>query len=85
MNHLRPSFDTSKIAFHFNIYRFIQKTTTPIVIFHGDADKLFYYGSSEKLKVYFKPGDELITLKGAGHGYMDQNPDYLIALKRVTY
>jgi hypothetical protein len=76
--------DTTDMAFHFNIYQFLQKTTSPIVIFHGDADEMFYYGSSLKLKAFFKPGDELITLKGAGHGFMDQNPVYLANLKRVV-
>ena len=83
MNHLRPSFDTTKIAFHFNVYQFVQQTKSPLVIFHGDEDKMFYYGSSLKLKAFFKPGDELITLKGAGHPFMDQNPQYLDSLKRV--
>jgi pimeloyl-ACP methyl ester carboxylesterase len=83
MNHLRPSFDTAKIAFHFNVYLFVQQTKSPIVIFHGDEDKMFYYGSSLKLKAFFKPGDELITLTGAGHPFMDQNPKYLNSLMRV--
>jgi uncharacterized protein len=83
IHHLRPSFDTTNIAFHFNTYQFLQKTSAPVTIFHGDADKMFYYGSSEKLKAFFKPTDELITLKGAGHAYMDRNKDYLDALKRI--
>jgi pimeloyl-ACP methyl ester carboxylesterase len=83
VHHLRPSFDTIKIAFHFNTWQFLKRTTVPVYIFHGDADNMFYYGSSEKLKVFFKPGDELITLKGAGHAYMDRNPVYLDSLKRI--
>jgi len=83
VHHLMPSADTSDIAFHFNTYQFLRKTTAPVVIFHGDADEMFYYGSSIKLKAFFKPGDELITLKGAGHGYMDRNAEYLEGLKRV--
>jgi uncharacterized protein len=85
VHHLRPSFDTTKIAFHFNTWQFLKQTTVPVFIFHGDEDKMFYYGSSEKLKVFFKPGDELITLKGAGHGYMDRNPIYLDSLKRIVH
>ena len=41
------------------------------------------YGSSEKLSKFFKPGDELITLKGAGHTFMDRNPVYLDSLKSI--
>jgi pimeloyl-ACP methyl ester carboxylesterase len=83
ISHLRPSFDTTKIAFHFNTWQFVKQTTSRVIIFHGDQDKMFYYGSSEKLSAFFKPGDELITLKGAGHGFMDQNPVYLDSLKRI--
>jgi pimeloyl-ACP methyl ester carboxylesterase len=83
MLHLRPSFDTTKIAFHFNTYQFLKQTTVPVVIFHGDQDNMFYYGSSLKLEMFFKPGDTLITLKGAGHPFMDQNLVYLNSLKNI--
>jgi len=85
IHHLRPSFDTTKIAFHFNTYQFLSKTTVPVFIFHGDQDKMFYYGSSVKLEAFFKHGDELITLKGDGHLFMDQNPVYLDSLKRILH
>lgn len=83
MHHLRPSFDTTKIAFQFNTWKYVKMTTAPIVIFHGDIDKMFYYGSSEKLTAFFKPGDRLIKLKGAGHAFMVRNPIYLDSLKEV--
>ena len=83
VHRLAPSLDTMQLPFSFSTYQFIQRTSSPIVIFHGDADKEFYYGSSEKLKQFFKPGDELITLKGAGHLKMDKNKDYLAGIKRV--
>lgn len=83
VHHLRASFDTTKMAFHFYTYQFLKKTKVPVFIFHGDNDQMFYYGSSEKLKAFFKPGDELITLKGAGHLDMDKNPEYLDFLKRI--
>ena len=82
-HHLFPTADTTGIPFHFYTYQFLKTTTSPVVIFHGDADKVIYYGSSQKLKLFFKPGDELITLKGAGHLDMNTNKDYLDGLKRV--
>ncbi len=83
MKHLRPGYDTITIAFHFNTAQYLRQTTARVIIFHGDADKMFYYGSSLKLQAQFKPGDELITLKGAGHPFMDRNPVYLQELKRI--
>jgi pimeloyl-ACP methyl ester carboxylesterase len=81
IHHLRASWDTTTLAFHFNTYAFLPRVASSIVIFHGNADQMFYYGSSEKLKVFLKQGDKLITLQGAGHLDMDKNPDYLVALK----
>jgi pimeloyl-ACP methyl ester carboxylesterase len=83
VHHLRAAIDTTKLAFHFYTWQFLKKTTVPVYIFHGDNDQMFYYGSSEKLQAFFKPGDELITLKGAGHLDMDKNPEYLDSLKRI--
>jgi len=81
IHHSSPSLDTALIPFHFNTYLYLQKVTAPVVIFHGDADEVFYYGSSLKLKRFFKTGDQLITLKGAGHLDFEKNEDYLSALK----
>jgi len=67
----------------FNTYLFLQKTTAPVTIFHGDADKVFYYGSSEKLKAFFKPEDQLITLKWASHFDFESNKYYLEKLQEV--
>lgn len=78
-----PAIDTSLIRYKFNTYQFLQKTSAPIIIFHGNADDAIYYGSSQKLKSFFKPGDELITLKGEGHNDFTKNKDYLKALKTI--
>jgi pimeloyl-ACP methyl ester carboxylesterase len=83
IHHLAPELDTLQMPFQFNTYQYITKVSCPIVIFHGDSDKTFYYGSSKKLESLFKPGDELITLKGADHSDMEKNSEYRIALKRV--
>lgn len=80
---LFPSADTTNLPFQFNTYRYLPAVACPVVIFHGNADKTFYYGSSLKLKQLFKPGDELITLHGAGHADMEKNPDYLKTIKHV--
>ncbi len=78
-----PNIDTSVIMYKFNTYQFLQKTTVPIIIFHGDADNAIYYGSSKKLSAFFKQGDRLITLKGEGHNDFTKNKDYLEALKTI--
>ncbi|MGZ4034031.1 MAG: alpha/beta hydrolase [Bacteroidia bacterium] len=83
IQYMSPTIDTTTIPFKLNTYKFIPKIKVPIFIFHGDADETIYYGSSEKLKKQFKQGDELITLKGAGHQGMSSNKEYLKELKRI--
>jgi alpha-beta hydrolase superfamily lysophospholipase len=71
------------LKYHINTYQYIQHTAAPIIIFHGDKDQVIYYGSSLKLKQYFKRGDTLITLHNQPHENIDENEDYLNALKSI--
>ncbi len=57
--------------------------TAPIVIFHGDQDEVISPRSTAQLKQALKPGDEFISLPGAGHNGMTDNPDYQRALRRI--
>ncbi len=83
IQHLVPGIDTSAIRYKLNTFQYIQRTKAPITIFHGDADEAVYYGSSVKLKAFFKKGDELITLSGEGHNDFTKNKDYLQSLKLI--
>lgn len=55
----------------------------PVVIFHGDQDNVIDYRASVKLQKEFKPGDQLITLRGVGHNGMNDVPDYQVAITNV--
>ena len=63
--------------------KYLQRCKMPVVIFHGDKDKVIYYGSSEKLKAGFKNGDKLIKLSGQGHNGITENPEYLNELRKI--
>ena len=71
------------LKYQVNTYQYLQHTTAPVAIFHGDQDEIIYYGSSLKLKRCLKPGDTLITLHGQQHNGIDENADYLEGLKGV--
>jgi hypothetical protein len=71
------------LKYQINTYQYIQHTTAPLAIFHGDTDEIIYYGSSLKLKQYFKPGDTLITLHNQTHEGMNENGTYLNDLKSI--
>jgi len=71
------------LKYHIDTYQYFQHTAAPIIIFHSDKDEVIYYGSSLKLKQYFKRGDTLITLHNQPHENIDENADYLNDLKSI--
>ncbi|MGO4290716.1 alpha/beta hydrolase [Chitinophaga sp. RAB17] len=83
-NHQYPFLPSFILKYPFPTYKYVQATTAPITIFHGDQDEVIYYESSAvKLKACLKPADTLITLPGQGHNGMTENPDYKAALGRI--
>jgi len=75
-----PSF---LLRFNFNTYQYLQKIKCPVYIFHGTEDEVVYYGSSQKLKKYLKPSDQLITIEGGGHNNLITFAEYREKLKEV--
>jgi uncharacterized protein len=71
------------LKYKFETNNFLKNCKMPIVIFHGDADQVIYYGSSVKLQSEFKITDKLITLKGQGHNRMNVNQDYLNEMRMI--
>ena len=83
VHHLVADFDTTQLRYKLPTYQFVQQTTSPILLIHGDADQAIYPGSSLKLKAYLKPTDQLIILKGEGHTELVKNKAYLNALRSL--
>ncbi len=62
----------------------LARVTVPITIFHGDQDEVISYEESlRRLKPLLKPGDEYLTLPGAGHNGMTDNPLYQQHIHRI--
>jgi uncharacterized protein len=83
MRHVYPIIPTFILKYKLETATYIRDCKMPIVIFHGDQDKVIYYGSSLKLKEAFKREDTLITLIGQGHNEMTENQDYKIEIKKI--
>ena len=83
MHDMYPFVPDFLLKYKFETYNFIQKVKAPVMIFHGNADEIIYYGSSLKLKKYFKAADKLITIPGFGHKGMNKNAIYLSELAKV--
>ncbi|GGG38471.1 alpha/beta hydrolase [Hymenobacter glacieicola] len=63
--------------------RVLARVKSPIVIFHGDQDEIISYESARQLKALLKPQDQFITLAGAGHNGMTDNPEYQQAIQQI--
>ncbi len=75
-----PSF---LLKYPLNTDEYVKVVKAPIIIFHGDADRVIYCGSSLKLQKDLKPGDSLIILKGQGHAGFTENAAYVAAMKTI--
>ncbi|MGZ2368988.1 alpha/beta hydrolase [Ancylomarina sp. YFZ004] len=83
MKHTFPIIPTLILKYKFETNIYLKDCQMPVVIFHGNQDRVIYYGSSLKLKNEFKKSDTLITLNGQGHNGMTCNQEYNIEIKRI--
>lgn len=70
------------LRYKFQTDEVIGSVKAPIHIFHGDADRVIYHGSSIKLKELLKAGDQFTSLPGLGHGGINDNETYQKELKK---
>lgn len=83
MKHTYPIIPTFILKYKFETNKYLKDCQMPVIIFHGNQDRVIYYGSSLKLKNEFKESDTLITLKGQGHNGMTDNQMYKSEIKRI--
>jgi uncharacterized protein len=83
LKHSYPVFPPFMLRYKMENDKYLKNCKMPVIIFHGDRDEIIYYGSSVKLSKHFKEGDRLVTLKGATHNGMTDNPDYQREMKKI--
>jgi pimeloyl-ACP methyl ester carboxylesterase len=83
MSYEYPLIPTFLLKYKFETNKALQHCKVPVAIFHGDDDRVIYYGSSLKLAQEFKPSDTLITLAGQGHNGFTENPVYRQNMSRI--
>lgn len=64
------------IEYKLETYTYITDCRMPVIIFHGDNDRVINYSNSLRLKELLKPSDILITLNGEGHNNITENAQY---------
>jgi uncharacterized protein len=71
------------LRYSFKTNEYLPKVKCPVYVFHGTEDEVIYYGSSIKLRKFFKPGDTLFTIQGGRHNNLSAFEDYHNALKQA--
>ena len=84
MSHQRYPFAPEfLLKYKFETCKFIKDCKAPIVIFHGNDDKVIDYHASLELKKLLKTDDKLIIMEGRGHGGFTESPVYLSKLSEL--
>lgn len=71
------------LKYKLETYKYLDKVSVPVTIFHGKKDRSIYFGSSLKLKQHLKPGDGLFLLESQEHNGMDNNLEYQAVLDEL--
>ena len=83
MRQTYPIILTFILKYKFETNNYLKDCKMPVIIFHGNADEVIYYGSSVKLKEQFKKQVTLITLDGQGHNGITENEDYKKYIRNI--
>lgn len=62
---------------------FAQQVRVPVVFVHGDQDEVIPHNSSVRLHALVPGGGQVITIRGAGHNGLIDNPQYQQAIRRL--
>jgi hypothetical protein len=72
-----PRFDlTFEPALKFPNHEHLERSSIPMLIFHGTRDRVVPYSSAATLKTYLKKGDAFITIEGGSHNNLSSFPEY---------
>lgn len=65
------------VAYKFETFHWIRKTTVPITLFHGTDDGAIPFESSQMLSALLREDGRFIPLKNCGHTGMEEHPVFI--------
>lgn len=71
------------LKYKFRTWRFLEQTSAPVYLIHGNRDEVIPYASSLMLKPYLKPGDQHITLEGVNHNSIHESRQFQHTLRSL--
>lgn len=79
------TFPSFLLKYPLRTYAYVRTVRAPIVVFHGNRDRVIHIEQSYRLRPYLKPEDRFIELEGQGHGGITENAVYLETLRQLLY
>lgn len=64
------------LDFEMPVWKYLQQTGCPVVIFHGKSDGVIPFDGTVRLKKFLKPGDDFITIPKGSHNDLSSFPEY---------
>ncbi len=81
--HYAPIYPVEKMAtYKLPLFSFFEKLTCRKVIIHGSNDEVIPIQQALRLKKYFKPGDEFITIEGGKHNGLSKLKAFQLMLDK---
>ncbi len=73
------------MKFHIKTCDWLPEVQAPVLIVHGDKDKVIPYHHGVQLSKWLKEGDRFIGIEGQGHHKMMLNPKVIEAIEQFIY
>lgn len=83
IHNICPIIPNFLVRYKLETYKYMKDCKAPVVIFHGNEDKIINYDNSLKLETLFKNKDILITLEGENHNEITNNHKYLSEISKI--
>jgi pimeloyl-ACP methyl ester carboxylesterase len=77
MTHRRyPFLPSFLLKYRFETNEFVKKTSSPILLVHGDKDDVLPFDGSQMLSKLLKKGDLFLPVKGQDHNHFEECKEY---------
>ena len=83
LRHTFPFVPPFLLKYKFRTWAFLEQSSVPSYLFHGNRDEVIPYASSLKLKKHLKPADKHITLEGISHNTIHESRQFQQALQSL--
>ncbi len=81
--HYAPVYPVTKMAtYKLPLYSFLENVSCEKIIIHGTDDEVIPYQQATRLKKYFKPGDQFISVEGGKHNGLSASKEFIQMLDK---